>query len=102
MYPGDMDYFLSRPLIRNESAFFVHIAQLEEQPALNRQVPGSRPGVRSMHRAGRRGANRSSTLPGIKQTNESGRKRKFDCISLNYTRLTNSPAAFPAMVPTSL
>lgn len=63
MYPGDMDYFLSRPLIRNESAFFVHIAQLEEQPALNRQVPGSRPGVRSMHRAGRRGDRREFDAP---------------------------------------
>ena len=66
MYPGDMDYFLSQPLIRNESAFIVHIAQLEEQPALNRQVPGSRPGVRSMHRmyrAGRRGDRREFDAP---------------------------------------
>lgn len=43
--------------------FFVHIAQVEEQPALNRQVPGSRPGVRSMHRAGRRGDKREFDAP---------------------------------------
>ena len=43
MYPGDMDNFLSRPLIRNESAFFVHIAQLEEQRFCNPKVVGSIP-----------------------------------------------------------
>lgn len=34
-------YQSARPLIRNGiSGFFVHVAQMEEQPALNRQIPG--------------------------------------------------------------
>lgn len=33
----------------------MHVAQMEEQPALNRQVLGSRPSMRSMHRTMRRG-----------------------------------------------
>lgn len=49
-------YQSDRPLIRNGiGGFFVHVAQMEEQPALNRQVPGSRPGMRSTHRTTRRG-----------------------------------------------
>lgn len=46
----------SEPLIRNGiGGFFVHAAQMEEQPAFNRQIPGSIPGMRSTHRTTRRG-----------------------------------------------